>query len=400
MAVEVVAPAPVAARPVVVIGGPTGPAGGPTGSTGPTGHTGAPAATGTTGPTGATGPTGRGATGPASTGATGPSGPPGGPTGSQGDTGPTGTAGSATNTGATGHTGPSGPTGFTGPVGTAANTGATGTTGSTGPTGKTGPAGTASNTGATGPTGVTGPTGAGATGPTGLPGSATNTGATGPTGTGSGGAASTARTRYAPPLASQFAALTIGTNSENPTITDTSDRGLQVAFGISPASGDNVRGIFKNLNAATNQSIIARFEFAPNFPNFISNGLSFTDGTKIITFGMGAAGGSVAQFFVTEWNSSTSFSGNVFTSTSNVNPATEWLRADIVAGKLSKFFVSMNGKDWIEIVSSDTSGFMTPTKVGLYTAVNRNGGDLPISGTQNAFGNCLYYSDPDIVPSI
>lgn len=129
MAIVVQGPAPVMARPVVVVGGPTGPAGGPTGSTG------------STGPTGRTGPTGAvGATGAAST--------------VTGNTGPTGARGQ------TGLTGPQGQsvTGATGPNGsTAGDTGPTGATGSGGP-GPTGPSG-----GPTGATGVSGPTGA--TGP-------------------------------------------------------------------------------------------------------------------------------------------------------------------------------------------------------------------------------------------
>lgn len=83
--VNVIRPAPISARPVVVVGGPTGPSGGPTGAAGFTGPTGAPASTGTTGPTG---PIGAGSTGPSGiAGPTGPQGligPPGGPTGPTG----------------------------------------------------------------------------------------------------------------------------------------------------------------------------------------------------------------------------------------------------------------------------------------------------------------------------
>lgn len=183
MTITVNSPAPIYARPVVVVGGPTGPSGGPTGATGNTGPSGAPAATG---PTGFTGPTGAGATGPSGvtgprglTGFTGPAGnsitgPTGdasteiGPTGATGPTGFGGTGG----TGPTGpNGGPSGPTGNTGPTGTTGPTGRTGPTGNvglTGPTGFTGPSGgPTGNTGNTGPTGATGSTGAGATGATG-----------------------------------------------------------------------------------------------------------------------------------------------------------------------------------------------------------------------------------------
>lgn len=135
MTIDVIAPAPIYARPVVVVGGPTGPSGGPSGSTGPTGSTGATAATGSTGPTGSTG-----------AGATGPSGVTG-PRGLTGFTGPPGNPG-PTGLSAVGTTGPTGYTGFTGFTGL----------GGTGPTGPSG--------GPTGPTGITGPTGrTGATGP-------------------------------------------------------------------------------------------------------------------------------------------------------------------------------------------------------------------------------------------
>lgn len=71
MTIQSKTPAPIAAQPVVVVGGPTGPAGGATGvagSTGPTGPEGLGAFTGPTGFIGATGPTGSvggiGVTGP------------------------------------------------------------------------------------------------------------------------------------------------------------------------------------------------------------------------------------------------------------------------------------------------------------------------------------------------
>lgn len=141
MTVTVIAPAQIAARPVVVTGGPTGPAGGPQGATGPTGASGhnATGVTGATGPAGFTGPTGVGQTGP--TGFTGFTGPPGnvGPTGLFA-TGPAGPTGAQGNQGNTGPQGIQGPSGVTGPSG--------GPTGSQGPTGSAGAAGA---TGATGP---------------------------------------------------------------------------------------------------------------------------------------------------------------------------------------------------------------------------------------------------------
>lgn len=92
-------PAPVAAMPVVVVGGPTGPPSGQTGPTGPAGVASLTGATGFTGPTGITGPTGQ--LGPTGVGAF---------TGPRGVTGPPGS-------------GAIGPTGYTGPAGAIGPTG-------------------------------------------------------------------------------------------------------------------------------------------------------------------------------------------------------------------------------------------------------------------------------------
>lgn len=116
----------VLAKPVRVVGGPTGPNNGPTGPTGPIGTQ---SVTGPTGPTGHTGPMGTGPTGsPSHTGPTGPTGQTG-PYGG-GPIGPTGEQGSIGLTGPTGPTGTVGPTGIDGPA-----------TGPTGPAGNVGPAG-------------------------------------------------------------------------------------------------------------------------------------------------------------------------------------------------------------------------------------------------------------------
>jgi hypothetical protein len=109
-------PAPIMAKPVVVVGGATGPSGGPTGPTGPQGLQGSQGVIGPTGLTGPLGPTGStGATGAgAFTGPTGFTGPPGsfGGTGSIGATGPTGPVG-VFQSGSAALASPTGPMGTT-----------------------------------------------------------------------------------------------------------------------------------------------------------------------------------------------------------------------------------------------------------------------------------------------
>lgn len=365
------------------------------------------------GPVGPTGAGGVGATGPTGAGSTGPSGPSGstgptglrGPSGDTGATGPSGGTGPQGPTGVTGFgaTGPTGPLaiGFTGPTGGVGAPGSIGPSGVTGPGGATGPVGTGPTgaTGTAGAAGVTGPTGAGVTGPTGPAGSGggTGTSGTGPTGP-TGGVSVLARQRYFPPLKSAFTTI-VSTNSESPTITDTSDRGLNIAFGVNPVSGNNVRGCFKALNAASNQSIIARFEPTPVFFGVTDCGLAFTDGTKFISFGPGDNNGP-GQLVIYEWNSNVSFNQSLGSLvTAQLPGGVEWFRVDIVSGAIKDFFLSMNGKDWIKVFSTALNGFMTPTKVGFYIDISRLGGSLqPIAGTQQGFLNVLYYSDPDIVP--
>jgi hypothetical protein len=355
-----------------------------------------------------------------------------GPTGSTGNTGP---GGSAANTGATGYTGPSGPTGVTGATGTL-----TGPTGFTGSTGNTGPGGGAANTGATGPTGAlgTGPTGAtGATGsltgPTGFTGLTGPTGplGTGPTGatgytgvTGNTGAAGSgwsyatgpagyspvlAAERYYPPAYQATGSTGAFFNSTTTTNTDatwsvnnTADRGLNYNFGTSPAAGDNVRSVRKQLNTGNAQSIIARFEFTPQFFQYSGCGLMLSDGTKFITFGY-EQNATLVGLNIGEWTNSTTSSSNPIAQSAMSQPNWQgnWLRIDTnSSGAITAFYVSTNGKDWIEIYNTSLSAFMTPVYVGLYVHVNRTAGNEPVSGTNQQYLNCLYYADFDIVPPV
>ena len=217
------------------------------------------------------------------------------------------------------------------------------------------------------------------------------------------------RYRYVPPLAAQFSTI-VGTNSENPTLTDTTGRGLNIAFGTNPASGDNVRGAFKSLNAASSQTIIARFEWMEYGWDFAGAGLAFTDGTKIIAFSHTWRG--LPGYNIDFWTNNTSFSSEpLITGQNDVSSISgqaktgvggmEWMRVDIVSGVPTIFYVGPNGTDWLELYNTSTSSFMSsPTEVGFQITVNRNGGQMPISGTQQMFLNVLYYKDPDIVPGV
>lgn len=305
------APAPVYARPVVVIAGPTGPAGGATGVNGPTGPSGlnASGATGPTGPTGfgATGPTGLGQTGPA-----GFTGPPGGPTGVTGPTGNTG----HTGFGSTGSTGPSGPAG-----------------------GPTGPAGASF----TGPTGNTGPTGAGATGPT-----------------GSGGAAGGLYNQVM--SATPTAASTGFTTWVNQGSATVSDSAVGVCIKAVTAGTTNSLNIRTKPAPASPYTVTALISMTANpSNNFNGAGIGWYDGTNklhvISVLYQGASSPAAIILNVTKWTNPTSFSANDFAGAAQALPVPIWLQLQD-DGTNVHFRYSTDGANFLEVFTvSKASGF-------------------------------------------
>jgi hypothetical protein len=210
-----------------------------------------------------------------------------------------------------------------------------------------------------------------------------------------------ARYRYCPPTAADFPTL-VTTNSESqaPIIQNTTGRGLNLQFGNNPASGFNIRGCFKNLNAASNQSIIARFEWPSWGFNYLGMGLAITDGTKFVTWAMGW-GQNQPYYAADYWANSTTHTTTLYNPSSTyAGGGMEWMRMDIVGGALTNFFVGCNGVDWLELYSGSVAADITPTKVGLAFFLEKSGGNYPPTGTNLTFFNCLYYSDPDITPPV
>jgi hypothetical protein len=204
--------------------------------------------------------------------------------------------------------------------------------------------------------------------------------------------------RYGPPEAADFATL-VGTNSVDPTLTDTTTRGLLFDFGASPAAGDNIRLALKEVPSDTDYSVIARVTPTVPISSFTEAlAIAFYDGTKILDIGLTnpTSGTSPTSVRVTKWTNNTTFSAAVATIPILGN-APEWFKADVVSSKLQKFYYSHDGTTWIEIVDADQSGFITPTHVGfgLHTAAQAS-----VSGTSVSTMNVLYYSDPDITPDV
>lgn len=212
--------------------------------------------------------------------------------------------------------------------------------------------------------------------------------------------------RYVPPGASNFSTL-IGTNSVNPTITDsapnsgTTGDGTVFHFGASVATGDNVRCALKSISVASG-TIIARIRQMPIAWEFTTSGLALSDGTKIIMFGYGwpQASGSLngPVVVVEKWNSATSFSATS-TTIFQSGGTLEWWKITFSANQPTAFYVSNDGVNWIEVFGA-LSGFLTSiSKAGVGIHINNNVG-APALGSDFGFLNLLYYSDPDISPSV
>lgn len=210
-----------------------------------------------------------------------------------------------------------------------------------------------------------------------------------------------AQDRYVPPLATVFG-TTFGTNSENPTLTDTTDRGLLFAFGSSPGAGDNHRYVTKAKPTASNYDIIARFMVSPLGFNFFQPGLYLSDGTKHIFFGTHTGSSAPLLWSLQWWNNQTSFSSNRLDTSSQSRPPMQffWLRIGVVSGVPTDYYVSHNGQDWVKLLSEAATGFLTFTQIGFGCNVNRNGGALPIASTPHAYVSLLYWADADIVPGV
>lgn len=206
------------------------------------------------------------------------------------------------------------------------------------------------------------------------------------------------RYRYAPPSSAEFTHnFDDGTHV---TVTDTSDRGMNVTFG-SYASA-TLRGVAKVMNAATNQSIVARLDsprWGYNYHD--AGGLFLSDGTKILTFVQDWRASSPG-FYIDQWNSASSSSSELLSGNSdNMLAEMEWFRIDVVNGHPYNFMASTNGTDWLTIYQSSNSWLgSTPWYVGFIMQVNHSSGTYPVSGTNEAYVNVLYYKDLDIVPTV
>jgi len=203
--------------------------------------------------------------------------------------------------------------------------------------------------------------------------------------------------RIAPPLASAFSALTQGSTAM--TAANSSDGTLVLSYGAYGSSSD-FRGVVKAAPTASTYSIIARVKvMLPNlnygtFSLFLYNS---ANGKSVQTGWLGSSSTSNAGQTVVNYGSSFSWSSNLWLN-ENFNGSSfyEWLRIDVTSTTLT-FYMSQDGDTWIEQATASISSFIGAiTHVGFGGAVSAN----PVGGGSCFAAHVLYYSDPDITPSV
>lgn len=207
--------------------------------------------------------------------------------------------------------------------------------------------------------------------------------------------------RFVPPLASDFGTI-IGTNAQNPTLTDAQTspaRGLVMDFGTSPAAGFNNRCAVRAKTAGSSQDIILRQRpmiFSGSFN--MGAGIVLRDsGTgKLVTWGLHNNGLNALQ-----WSSPTGTATQIGTLYSPQGGMDiEWWKITLVADDPKRFYVSRNGTDWFKpFADASQTAFFTFNQVGIYVFVNDTGPG--VNGTDNKLTNSiLYFKDAGIVPGV
>jgi hypothetical protein len=142
---------------------------------------------------------------------------------------------------------------------------------------------------------------------------------------------------------------------------------------------DSAAGIFMHQPFGATQFLFALLQTAPATPwtftaalimqifplDFMSMGLCFSDGTKIVTCGVGHH--TVINFESFQWNSATSFSASTLETPfpGLATPAVLWLRLQD-NGTNRVFSYSLDGVNFIALQSTARTTFLTATKLGLF----------------------------------
>lgn len=178
---------------------------------------------------------------------------------------------------------------------------------------------------------------------------------------------------FLPPAASSF--TLVSGDATNLTLTDNTDAGLLINGGA-PASGNIQRMAYRTLtNSALDWTcIVRRDSIMPDDDFSNSFGIMLMDsvGGRLVTLGQDST--NFNRVTINRYNSLSSY---------NSTPNSENFRTTIIpwykiarVGSNVTFSVSVDGKQWIDIVTESPTAWLAnaPNRIGLGVSYNRGGG--------------------------
>lgn len=170
---------------------------------------------------------------------------------------------------------------------------------------------------------------------------------------------------YAPTAAASFTNNVNG-GAGSISIADVAHVGTVMNWGAQSNSGQ-IRGY--DMAWTAGKTVTARLKTV-YLHQFESTFIYFTDGTKILTFGLNQNGG-VSRCDIAQWTNSTTFSTVAFNTTSG--PSLDSMIRVRDDGTNYQFDISADGTNWVNVASVVRGAFLTATRVGfganLQTAV-------------------------------
>lgn len=169
---------------------------------------------------------------------------------------------------------------------------------------------------------------------------------------------------YAPTSAASFT-NNINGGAGSISIADVAHVGTVFTYGAQANSGQ-VRGY--DMAWTAGKTVTARLKTVYLY-QFCSTFIYFTDGTKLVTFGVDLNGGT-PRASVFHWTNPTTFSALV--SSITAGPQLDIMLRVVDDGANYNFYLSANGNNWTQVYSEARTTFLTATRVGFGANLQTN----------------------------
>ena len=200
--------------------------------------------------------------------------------------------------------------------------------------------------------------------------------------------------RWIPMPATSFP-YTFGTNGTQPNVYASDGAGLVMGMGVNLASGDNVRGLMKDIPTGASWSAVFRIKPMVFNLNYSTAGVILRDSASGKLVQLGYTAGALT---VIRWTSPTAYGDTPFITDNKLPPIMpEWYKVTRVSNTF-RFYVSLDGINWLFVPArSDTDWFgVVPDQIGVGMMINHTSGSWPTAETDEGYIHFLYYYDPTV----